>query len=91
MGISVSVQRYQARADRNGELRERITAIAQDRRRFGYRRIHVLLEREGWDVNVKRTYRLYRQAGLAVRKRRRKRIGLISPTIPSQSTLYTMD
>ncbi|TKR53240.1 IS3 family transposase, partial [Allopusillimonas ginsengisoli] len=48
MSISVSVLRYQARADRNGELRERITALAEERRRFGYRRIHVLLEREGW-------------------------------------------
>lgn len=75
MSISVSVLRYQARADRNGELRERITALAQERRRFGYRRIHVLLEREGWAVNVKRTYRIYRQAGLVVRKRSRKRIG----------------
>lgn len=72
----MSVPRYQARTDCNGQLRKRITALAQEHRRFDYRRIHVLLEHEGRAVNVKRTYRIYRQAGLAVRKRSRKRIGL---------------
>lgn len=95
IGISVSVLHYQARTDRNGELRERITALAQERRRFGYRRIHVLLEREGWAVNVKRTYRIYRQAGLAVRKRSRKRIGLterVALTLPDQpNDTWSMD
>lgn len=95
MSISVSVLRYQARPDRNDELRERITTLAQERRRFGYRRIHVLLEREGWAVNVKRTYRLYREAGLAVRQRRRKRIGLterIALSLPSQpNDTWSMD
>ena len=45
------------------------------KRRYGYRRVHVVLRREGWAVNRKRTYRLYREAGLAVRRRKRKRIG----------------
>lgn len=76
VNLSTSVLRYQAKADPNGLLGERITAIASQRRRFGYRRIHVLLQREGWAINVKRVYRLYRQAGLSVRKRRRKRIAL---------------
>lgn len=74
--ISTSVLRYQPRAQGNGPLQERIGALAAQRRRFGYRRIHVLLKREGWAINVKRVYRLYRQAGLSVRKRSRKRIGL---------------
>lgn len=95
MSISVSVLRYQARPDRNDELRERVTTLAQERRRFGYRRIHILLEREGWAVNVKRTYRLYREAGLAVRQRRRKRIGLterIALSLPSQpNDTWSMD
>lgn len=95
MSISVSVLRYQARPDRNDELRERVTTLAQERRRFGYRRIHILLEREGWAVNVKRTYRLYREAGVAVRQRRRKRIGLterIALTLPSQpNDTWSMD
>ena len=58
------------------QLHERIVSLAGQRRRFGYRRIHILLKREGWQINVKRVYRLYRNAGLVVRKRSRKRIGL---------------
>ena len=42
--------------------------------RFGYRRLHILLEREGFVVNHKRVHRLYRAAGLQVRRRRRKRL-----------------
>lgn len=45
------------------------------KRRYGYRRVHIVLRREGWAVNRKLTYRLYREAGLAVRRRKRKRIG----------------
>lgn len=76
MNISTSVLRYQAKTDDNASLKERIAALAAVRRRFGYRRIHVLLKREGWQINIKRVYRLYRMAGLSVVKRRRKRIGL---------------
>jgi putative transposase len=76
MNISTSVLRYRARPETNSQLHERIVSLAGQRRRFGYRRIHILLRREGWCVNVKRVYRLYRNAGLAVRKRSRKRIGL---------------
>ncbi|PTR10220.1 helix-turn-helix protein [Nitrosospira sp. Nsp5] len=76
MNISTSVWRYRARPDSNCQLRECIVSLAGQRRRFGYRRIHILLKREGWHINVKRVYRLYRNAGLAVRKRSRKRIGL---------------
>jgi putative transposase len=72
MNISTS----QARADANGALSVRISTLAGQRRRFGYRRIHILLQREGWVINVKRVYRLYCKAGLAVRKCRRKRIAL---------------
>ena len=76
VNISTSVLRYQAKPDGNCTLKERIAALAAVRRRFGYRRIHVLLKREGWQINVKRVYRLYRMAGLSVIKRRRKRIGM---------------
>jgi len=51
---------------------ERIVELAVQRRRFGYRRIHVLLHREGRQANVKRVHRLYRQAGLQVRRRKRR-------------------
>jgi putative transposase len=74
--ISRSVYGYRSRRPVTAGLRERICELAGEKRRYGYRRIHVLLRREGWTVNRKRTYRLYRDAGLAVRRRKRKRIGL---------------
>ena len=54
-------------------LRMRIKAIAQVRVRYGQRRIHVLLRREGWIVNVKRVARLYREEGLAIRTKTPRR------------------
>jgi len=50
-------------------LTDRLKALAQQRRRFGCPRLHVLLRREGWIVNHKRTERLYREAGLSLRLR----------------------
>ena len=73
--ISVALYRYRSRRADCSSLRERICDIAAMKRRYGYRRVHILLRREGWKVNRKRTYRLYRDAGLAVRRRKRKRIG----------------
>lgn len=54
-------------------LRMRIREIANSRPRFGYERIHVLLQREGWQINVKRLHRLYCLEGLQVRMRRRRK------------------
>ena len=76
VGISRSLDGYRSRRPVPAGLRERINELAGEKRRYGYRRIHILLRREGWTVNRKRTYRLYREAGLAVRRRKRKRIGL---------------
>jgi putative transposase len=55
--------------------------LAHERRRFGYRRLHVLLRREGWAVNHKRVQRLYREERLMVRKRggRKRALGLRAP------------
>jgi putative transposase len=61
--------RYRARRPDDGALRERLKALAQERRRFGYRRLHVLLRREGHAVNRKRVQRLYREERLTVRRR----------------------
>jgi putative transposase len=58
------------------ELRARLRSLAEERIRWGYRRLHVLLEREGTHVNHKRVYRLYREEGLAVRRRKRKRVSV---------------
>ncbi len=57
-------------------LRQRLRELAIERVRWGYRRLHILLEREGVRVNHKRVYRLYREEGLAVRRRKRKRVAV---------------
>ena len=54
-------------------MRKRIREIAETRVRYGYRRIHVLLRREGWQVNAKRIYRLYCEEGLQMRNKTPKR------------------
>jgi putative transposase len=55
-------------------LRERLLELAAERPRFGYRRLHILLVREGWGINHKRIQRMYREERLAVRRKRRKRV-----------------
>lgn len=75
VGISRSLYRYRSRRSDSAALRMRIEEIAAIKRRYGYRRVYVRLRREGWQVNRKRVYRIYRDAGLAVRRRKRKRIG----------------
>ena len=59
--------RYETRRSDDHDLRERMKALAHERRRFGYRRLHVLLRREGHLVNHKRLFRLYREEKLTVR------------------------
>lgn len=76
-GISRSLYRYRSLRPDCAGLRERIGEIAAVKRRYGYRRVYLRLRREGWEVNRKRVYRLYREAGLAVRRRKRKRIGQV--------------
>lgn len=66
--------RYEPRPDRNAELRDELVNLARQKPRYGYRRLHAVLERRGQAVNVKRVYRLYVEQGLAVRRRRRKRL-----------------
>ena len=63
------------------EVRKEMKAIASKRRRFGYRRLHILLKREGWQVNWKKLYRIYREEGLTVRIRggRKRAVGTRAP------------
>lgn len=65
----------------DAELRARLKDLSSERRRFGYRRLHVLLRREGWQVNWKKLYRLYKEEGLTVRKRggRKRALGTRAP------------
>lgn len=74
VGVSRSTVRYRQRKRDDAELVERLQALARQRPRFGYRRLHALLRREGALVNHKRVYRVYRAAGLAVPQRKRKRV-----------------
>ena len=65
--------RYRScRAD-DGDLRSRLCELAQQRRRFGYRRLHILLRRDGVTINRKNTQRLYREEGLTMRRRKGRR------------------
>jgi putative transposase len=73
VGLGRSTCRYETRRAEWPALRERLHALAAERRRFGYRRLYILLRREGYRVNLKRVYRMYRDDGLAVRRRRRRR------------------
>jgi putative transposase len=74
-GFARASQRYRSVADPQEELRLRLKELAASRVRYGYRRLHVLLRREGWPVNHKHIYRLYRLDGLVIRQKtpRRKR------------------
>lgn len=79
--------RYASVRPDDAMLRDRMKAIAHERRRFGYRRIHVLLKREGVAVNHKRLFRLYREEKLCVRKRggRKRAIGTRAPMLVPMS------
>lgn len=100
VGLSRSVLHYKARLDHeNDALRARLVELAHERRRFGYRRLHAMIEREGIQANHKRVHRLYREAGLAVRRRRRRHGAMIEreqlalPSGPNQvwSIDFVMD
>jgi putative transposase len=69
--VPVSRCRYQPRQS-DESLRGRLVELAQEKPRYGYRRLHVLLRREGETVNHKRVHRVYREAGLSIRRKKRK-------------------
>jgi transposase InsO family protein len=95
VGMSASTLRYRPCGDGNAALRERLRELAGQHRRHGYRMLHSRLRIDGWAINVKRTYRIYREEGLMVRKRRRKKLPvperqpLLRPTLPNE--VWSMD
>ena len=102
IGMHRGSWRYQRRERNEGPLRARLRELAAERPRFGYRRLYIFLRREKtedgtlrWWVNHKRVYRLYREEGLAMQRRRRKRfraearVPLALPTRANE--VWTMD
>ncbi len=95
LGVRRSLVRYRRRRPDDAPLRARLRELAAERPRFGYRGLHVLLRREGFRVNHKRVYRLYREEGLLVRPVKRKRLRavaralLVLPTTANE--VWTMD
>lgn len=86
IGCVRMTMRYRCRRPDDAELRERLRSLAHVRRRFGYRRLHVLLRREGFTVNHKRLFRLYREERLMVRRRggRKRALGTRAPMLVPQ-------
>ena len=85
VGLAPKVYRYRRGSD-DGVLRTRLRSLAAHRRRFGYRRLHLLLRREGFAVNHKKLFRIYREERLVVRKRggRKRALGMRAPAAVPQ-------
>src|SRR5262245_12624610 len=81
LGVDRASMRYRSNRAGDSAVRLRIRALAHRRRRFGYRRLHVLLRREGYRMNHKRFRRLYREEKLQVRQRgaRKRAVGVRAP------------
>lgn len=81
--------------DRDASLRQRLRELAEERRRFGSPRLHVLLQREGWMINHKRVERVYREEGLSLRLRRRRKrpshLRVALPTASGSDQCWSMD
>ena len=88
--MSIAVSSFRYRSTRSDEvLKERLVRLAREKPRYGYRRLQVLVKREGEQVNHKRLYRVYREAGLCLKRKKRKhcvRSGLprVQLTAPNQ-------
>jgi putative transposase len=81
IGLAPKTYRYVSKRESDETIRSRLCELAHERRRFGYRRLHLLLGREGMKLNRKKLYRLYREERLTVRKRggRKRALGTRAP------------
>jgi putative transposase len=94
LGVWRSSCRYREKPDRNETLREQLIELAHQRPRFGYRRLGVLLSREGQCVNHKRLFRVYREVGLSVKRTRRKKLvraGISQPVLMAPNEEWSLD
>jgi len=93
MGVAESSQRYVRRRN-DEELRTKLQEAAREKPRWGYRRLQLKLEEKGMHVNHKRVYRVYREAGLLIRRKRRKRLlraGIVRPTVTGANQEWALD
>ena len=83
VGMDPKTYRYESRRPDDAGIRKRLRELAEQRRRFGYRRLHILLAREGIRLNHKKLYRIYREERLTVRKRggRKRALGTRAPLL----------
>lgn len=93
-GISRSSYRYEKKKD-DAALTERMKTLAQEKRRYGCRRLHILLKREGLVVNHKKTERIYRELDLSIRTRKRKKLvnalRLVLPIPEAPNEIWAVD
>jgi putative transposase len=88
IGVDRTAFQYRARRPDDAGVRERLRELANERRRFGYRRLAVMLKRDGRRMNLKKVYRLYKEERLTVRKRggRKRALGTRAPmTMPQDA------
>lgn len=95
VGANRTSMRYVCHKPEEGLLKRRIIAIAHEKRRYGYRRIHVLLKREGIVINHKKLFRIYKQLGLKVLKRggRKRALGtrIVAMTLTKKNQEWSLD
>jgi len=89
LAVSRTSHRYQSVRDRQEALRGKLKDLATSRPSYGYRRLHILLGREGWRVNHKRVWRLYREEGLSMRRKRPKRRVSAAPRMERPAPVST--
>ena len=95
VNISTSVYRYQPKEANDVAIRQRLRELAGQRKRFGSPRLHILLKREGLVINHKRTERIYREEGLSLRRKRRRKGAagsrVMMPTPQKPNERWSMD
>lgn len=95
VGANRASIRYESHKPEEGLLKGRIKAIAHEKRRYGYRRIHVLLKREGVAINHKKLFRIYKQLGLKVLKRggRKRALGtrIVAMNLTKKNQEWSLD
>jgi putative transposase len=95
VGANRASMRYESTKSEEGLLKDRITTIAHEKRRYGYRRIHVLLKREGIKINHKKLFRIYKQLGLKVLKRggRKRALGtrVVAMALTKKNQEWSLD